>query len=119
MYYPFVSEEDYIIANLAIRKNFTADTIDAILSTHRHPGSPVTLKNHTVLFDVIDRAVHAATPVWVLGLFRFTYTNVHLLCISLTRPKFQFPTGMKLENIQSSDAQFLAGSKRRFRVRPS
>ena len=54
MYYPFVSEEDYIITNLATRKNFTADTIDAILSTHHHPGSPVTLKNHTVLFDIIE-----------------------------------------------------------------
>ena len=30
------------------------DMIDAILSTHRHPGSPVTLKNHTMLFDIID-----------------------------------------------------------------
>ena len=54
MYYPFISEEDYTIANLAIRKNFTANMIDAILSTHRHPGSPVTLKNHTMLFDIID-----------------------------------------------------------------
>ena len=54
MYYPFISEEDYTIANLAIRKNFTADMINAILSTHHHPASLVTLKNHTMLFDIID-----------------------------------------------------------------
>ena len=117
MYYPFISKEDYTIANLAIRKNFTADTINAILSTHHHPGSLVTLKNHTMLFDIIDQAMHTATTVmWFLSLFQFTHTNVHLLCTSLMRPKFQFPTRMKLENIQSSNAQFLAGLKRHSRV---
>ena len=71
------------------------------------------------IFDVINWAMHVATPVWVLTLFWFTYSNIHLLCISLMRPKFQFPTRVKLENIQSSDAQFLAGLKRCFRVQPS
>lgn len=63
-YRPFKTKQDYDLADECIRNNLPVKSIDRILSTHHFPGSPVTLKNHKMLFDVVDLAAGAATMVY-------------------------------------------------------
>ncbi|KAF8315986.1 uncharacterized protein EI90DRAFT_3134822 [Cantharellus anzutake] len=59
-YRPFSTKEDFEFADICVRNNVKNEVIDSLLQQHaRIPTSPITLKNHQELFQILDRAPNA------------------------------------------------------------
>ncbi|KAF8334902.1 uncharacterized protein EI90DRAFT_3120717 [Cantharellus anzutake] len=86
-FHPLATKEDLEFMDICIRNNIKNEVIDSLLQQHaRIPNSPITLKSHQELFQILDRASNASTTfetVTVEHRLQTLYQKVKVLCKSI------------------------------------